>query len=302
MVSDDTEHTCIVAQSLITANGDLSAFQESLAWRLRLWLLGIPAGIGIATLRSTIRLWCGVSPERSGVFSAGNGPAMRAAILGVSVRQRQVLHEWVRVSSQLTHADPKAHFGALAVALAAQMAAQRGNLSPNEFLAEIKECLNNDANDLLDLVAAAVSSVSRGEPTEQFADSLGLTNGVSGYIYHTVPVALHACLAHSQDFRSAVMSVVRCGGDTDSTAAIVGGIVGASVGRAGIPKEWLTTLVEWPRTVSWMERLGSQLASTVTSDSRVCPIRQPALGVFFRNLFFLVIVFYHGFRRLAPPY
>ena len=31
MVSDDTEHTCIVAQSLIAANGDLQAFQQSLA-------------------------------------------------------------------------------------------------------------------------------------------------------------------------------------------------------------------------------------------------------------------------------
>ena len=26
MISDDTEHTCIVAQSLIAANGDLTAF------------------------------------------------------------------------------------------------------------------------------------------------------------------------------------------------------------------------------------------------------------------------------------
>src|SRR5207247_666335 len=79
MVSDDTEHTCIVAQALIEANSDLNAFQRSLARRMRLWLLGVPAGIGIATLRSIIRLWVGISPERSGVFSAGNGPAMRAA-------------------------------------------------------------------------------------------------------------------------------------------------------------------------------------------------------------------------------
>ena len=44
------------------------------------WLLGIPAGIGLATLRTIVRLWIGFPPHRSGVFSAGNGPAMRTVL------------------------------------------------------------------------------------------------------------------------------------------------------------------------------------------------------------------------------
>ena len=52
MVSDDTEHTCMVAQSLIRSGGDPDAFGRSLAWGFRLWMLGLPAGIGFATLRS----------------------------------------------------------------------------------------------------------------------------------------------------------------------------------------------------------------------------------------------------------
>lgn len=50
MVSDDTEHTCIVAQSLIASGGNLAVFQQQLAWRFRWWLLGLPAGVGLATL------------------------------------------------------------------------------------------------------------------------------------------------------------------------------------------------------------------------------------------------------------
>ena len=302
MVSDDTEHTCIVAQSLIATNGDLIAFRRSLACRLRFWLLGLPAGIGIATLRSIIRLWIGIPPERSGVFSAGYGPAMRAAIIGVAVNEPHKLRDYVRVSSRITHTDPKAEFGAFAVALAAQMAGQDGTISPNTYLDRLGSLLADDASELIGLIANAVASVDSGQTSEQFADSLGLTAGVPGYIYHSVAVAIHACLAHPQDYRAAITSVVRCGGDTDSTAAIVGGIVGASVGCSGIPPEWLTTLIEWPRTVSWMERLGAQLASTLQSDSKARPIRLPALGLLLRNLFFLIVVLYHGFRRLAPPY
>src|SRR5438874_3798941 len=45
MVSDDTEHTCLLAQALLDAPDDPERFARSLAWRLRLWLLGCPAGI-----------------------------------------------------------------------------------------------------------------------------------------------------------------------------------------------------------------------------------------------------------------
>ncbi|MEE8624523.1 MAG: ADP-ribosylglycohydrolase family protein, partial [Acidiferrobacterales bacterium] len=69
MVSDDTEHACMVAQALIVSGGDVETFAKSLAWRFRFWLLGLPAGIGFATLRAVLKLWLGFPSHRSGVFS-----------------------------------------------------------------------------------------------------------------------------------------------------------------------------------------------------------------------------------------
>lgn len=40
MVSDDTEHACLVAQSLIAAGNDVEQFSRQLARGLRWWLLG----------------------------------------------------------------------------------------------------------------------------------------------------------------------------------------------------------------------------------------------------------------------
>src|SRR5215212_10410569 len=91
MGSDDTEHTVIVAQSLIASGGEPVAFAHELSWRMRWWLLGLPAGIGFATLRALIRLWLGFGPHRSGVFSAGNGPAMRSAIIGAAVDDEKTM-------------------------------------------------------------------------------------------------------------------------------------------------------------------------------------------------------------------
>jgi len=117
MVSDDTDHSIFVGQCLARNPTDPEQFACSLAWKLRFWLLCLPAGIGMATLRSILRLWCGVSFSRSGVFSAGNGAAMRSAIIGVvhcedpDLRQR-----FTQASTALTHSDPKAAFGARAIA------------------------------------------------------------------------------------------------------------------------------------------------------------------------------------------
>lgn len=302
MISDDTEHTCMVAQSLIEAGGDVELFLRRFAKRLRWWLLAFPAGVGKATARSGIKLWLGASPGKAGVFSAGNGPAMRSAIIGAAIDDLDRMLALVRASSRLTHTDPRAEYGAIAVALAAWQSRQSSEPATDGWLAALAGAIGGEGEELLALLRRAVDSVKAKESTLEFAAALGLQTGVTGYTYHTVPVAIHAWLSHPRDFRSAVMSSIQCGGDADTTAAIVGGIMGAGVGPSGIPADWLSGIWEWPRSVRWMEALGVRLA-TALQEGR--PANAPGvnpLAVLARNILFLLVVLLHGFRRLAPPY
>lgn len=293
MVSDDTEHACLVAQALVRSGLDPDRFGRELAWSLRWWVLGIPAGAGSATLRAAFRLWMGFSFRSSGVRSAGNGPAMRSAILGAVVEDLDLLARLVRVSTRITHTDPIAEWAAHAVALAACKQATAG-----EYLALVRSRLGEEAKPFLDALERMVRSVEAGESTQEFCRSQGLENGVSGFSLHSIPVALHAWLRNPADLEAAVTEVIRCGGDTDTTAAITGGIVGAAVGREGIPERFLRTLFEWPRTVAWMERLGEAVAAGQPAE---CPRLSP-ITLLARNLVFLVVVLIHGLRRLLPPY
>ena len=305
MTSDDTEHTCLVAQALIVSGGDAAAFTKSLAWRLRWWLLGLPANIGMATLRAGVKLWLGFGGSRSGVFSAGNGPAMRSAVIGASFgSDLKQMCQLVRSATRITHTDPKAEFGALAVALAASLSSRRPacDVSADGFLDQLTQLIGADGKEFLDLIRRVIESAAAGQTTEAFAAELGLEKGVSGYVYHTVPVSLHAWFAHQADFSSAVTEVIRCGGDADTTAAIVGGLVGARTGKAGIPQAWLDGLWEWPRTVAWMESLAARLASVSTERSPQPELQLFVPGVFLRNILFLLVVLAHGFRRMLPPY
>lgn len=306
--SDDTEHACMVAQALLARPEDAGAFARSLAWRLRGWLLSLPGGVGWATLRATVRLWLGFSPERSGVASAGNGPSMRAPLLGVCLAyQPERLEAFVRASSVLTHRDALAEDGARVVALAAAHAARQaatgGDVDAPALLRQLEEAVSSP--DLRDALRTVGTCLERGASAAELADLLGLARGVTGYTLHTVPVALYAWLRHPGDFRAALEDIVLLGGDTDSTGAIVGALAGASVGPRGIPAEWVSGLVEWPRTTAWMERLAGRLAEQFPSGGE--PRRsgpQPLFwpGLLLRNTVFLFVVLGHGFRRLLPPW
>lgn len=305
MCSDDTEHALMTAQAIIVSGGQPDRFVRSLAWRLRGWLLGLPAGIGLATLRSILKLWLGFPPSRSGVWSAGNGPAMRAGILGVTFGQKpDCLRELVRRSTIVTHVDPKAEAGALAVAFAAYVAATAENVEelPCRFHALVSAYLDPSAAEFIDLIDRAMRSAASLEDTDAFARSLGLERGVTGYMYHTVPVVLHAWLRHPRDFRAAIMGVIACGGDTDTTGAITGSIVGAGVGRLGLPEDWLANLWEWPCGAAWIERVATRLAESVEQHQPLAAVPTNVSLLALRNGLFASIVLMHGFRRLLPPY
>lgn len=303
MFSDDTEHACMTAQALLVSGGDPQRFIHSLGWRLRWWLMGIPFSIGKATLKSCLKLWLGFPPKTSGVWSAGNGPATRAAIIGICFGHHpERMRELVRLATRITHRDPKAEWGALAVARAAHFASESRDRvpTPDEVSRFVTEGLPSD--ELAELIRRAAQSVAANQATEAFASELGLVNGVTGYMYHTVPVALHAWMRFPDDYRAAVQAVIRCGGDADSTAALVGALSGARLGPEGVPEEWRRGLSEWPRDLRWMDRLARELAKGIEEGKPRRAVPLSVFGLLARNLLFDMTVVAHGFRRLLPPY
>lgn len=304
MVSDDTEHTTFVARALVTSKFNPDQFERHLARSLRWWLAGCPAGVGFATLRAVFKLWLGIPPDRSGVFSAGNGPAMRSALLGIAFGEdAEILSDWVWRSTRMTHSDPKAFVGAFRVALAAHLSSQPKNISPQNFIHILSKSLTRcESPEFLKLMNKAATSAQANQSVGDFAASLGSRNGISGYMYHTVPCVIQTWLRYQEDFKGGLQEILCAGGDTDTSGAILGAILGARAGKNGIPEEWRTRIVEWPRTISWMEQLGRCLAASLAGEmSTKCP-GYLVPGVVLRNLIFLTVVLFHGLRRLALPY
>ena len=104
------------------------------------------------------------------------------------------------------------------------------------------------------------------------------------------------------DYPGGIREMIRRGGDADTTAVIVGGIIGARVGREGIPAPLLAKLVDWPRSPGMIERVAIRLARAREAQTPMRAVRCAIWAAPLRNLIFLVIVLAHGFRRLLPPY
>jgi ADP-ribosyl-[dinitrogen reductase] hydrolase len=265
----------------------------------------LPAGIGLATGRAIFRLWLGFPPHRSGVNSAGNGAAMRVAPIGALFSDdEQRMTEYVMAATAITHRDPRAYIGALAVARVCGWSLQTGSSTApqlEQYIHMLRRC-GEDDEEWQQLVEGVQQGLAQGMSVQQYADSLGQQKGISGYVYRTVPVALFAWYRHFGDFEETLSSVFDCGGDTDTVGAIAGAMAGAVVGEEGIPQAWLSAIRDWPRGTTLIRRVADHLAALACSGQSPGTVAMFWPALIPRNLFFLLVVLLHGFRRLLPPY
>jgi len=302
MISDDTEHTLMVAQALLAHPSDAVAFQRALGWKFRWWFAGLPGGVGLATAKACLRLWLGFPANKAAVNSAGSGPAMRSAIIGAFfANDPEQRREFVAASSCLTHRSWQAETAALAVAECVALAIRSDGVPPTAQMLAMLRGLAAEAEwqSVLSRIEAGLAAQSS---VAEFVRDMGLERSVTGYSLHVVPVAIYTWLRHPNDFRRALCAALDCGGDTDTVGAILGAMSGAVVGEGGIPAEWRDAIWEWPRSVTFMKRVAARLAEQMDSPTGVGPVRLFWPGVFVRNVIFLVAVLGHGFRRLFPPY
>ena len=154
----------------------------------------------------------------------------------------------------------------------------------------------SDSPKWQNIVKGMIDAVNQNFNVERYAAHLGLGKGVSGYVYHTVPVSLFAWYYHFGNFENAITSVIMCGGDTDTLGAITGGMMGAVTGVEGIPKKWLQGIIDYPHGISFITELGKSLSEDRSQTIKFSPL------LFFRGILFTMIVLAHGLRRIFPPY
>jgi len=210
-------------------------------------------GAGPGTIATGGRLQQGIPWSQAGEPTpyCGNGAAMRVAPLGVLwVDDPPRLLRAVVEQARVTHHDPRCAAGAVAIAVASMVACRSDQLDPHGVCTEVARL----AGQVDPGMGGAIEKVERllaMDPEQATAlvhrervetDSSGKWRGVSSEVTGSVCWSLYAFLRSPDDYWETVCTAIGAGGDTDTTAAMAGGIVGARVGVKGLPQELLARL------------------------------------------------------------
>lgn len=174
-----------------------------------------------------------------GQGSMGNGGAMRAAPLGAYFADDlERCAAEARASALVTHTHPEGVAGTMAIALAAAAAWQSRGAPPAERARSMfDEVLHHTPESQVRRKILVASTTGAKVPIENVARTLG--NGSLITAPDTVPFCVWMAAHHLDGFVEALGKTISVGGDCDTNAAIVGGIVALSAGRKSIPPEWL---------------------------------------------------------------
>ncbi|MCW2678576.1 MAG: putative ADP-ribosyl glycohydrolase family protein [Modestobacter sp.] len=187
-------------------------------------------GLDEADVFDRFRPWHTAAGEHSGHsgHAAGNGSLMRTAPAAIRFARegRQATVDAARRISALTHGDP----------------------ATGEACAVFHELVRVtlDGRDPLAAVPAALELLAP-EHRARWATVLApdwspdrATEG-NGAVWPTLGSALWA-LRHGRTFADTMRLVIDLGGDTDTAAAVTGGLAGAVFGIAGIPMRWTSVV------------------------------------------------------------
>ena len=241
--TDDTEMAISVA-AVLKAHGFIH--QDALAKRfVRRFERDPGRGYGSMTRMQMQEILAGANWRDTAVNafggqgSKGNGSAMRVAPLGGYFGDdlERCVKE-ARASSVVTHTHPEGAAGAIAIALGAALTWQFKDFDGSKYSAKFfSELLQLTPESEVRRGIILASQIPGDMPAEVAAKALG--NGSLVTAPDTVPFCLWIAAHHRNNLVQSLAETIRVGGDCDTNAAIVAGIVALSVGPSAIPKDWI---------------------------------------------------------------
>lgn len=170
--------------------------------------------------------------------SKGCGGIMRVAPVGLmfaddAARAFEIGCE----SAAITHGHPSGYLSAGCLASVLAMLAQGETLL--QGIQETRQILQqwNGHQECLAAIDNALALYKTAAPSPEAIETLG-----GAWVgEETLAIALYCGLHFQNDFRGGVLAAVNHGGDSDSTGAVTGNILGL-MNPSGIPQEWIDNL------------------------------------------------------------
>jgi ADP-ribosylglycohydrolase len=166
--------------------------------------------------------------------SKGCGGVMRTAPIGLIFKKEEAFKLGCE-SAAITHGHPSGYLsaGALSYVIAAIIEGANIETAVEQALQECKKYPSNQ--ECSTLIEKAITLAKSDAPDIQAIESLG-----EGWVgEEALAISIYCALKYQDDFEKAVITAVNHNGDSDSTGAITGNILGAYLGINSIPENWV---------------------------------------------------------------
>ncbi|MEZ0339873.1 ADP-ribosylglycohydrolase family protein [Mycobacterium sp. pV006] len=176
--------------------------------------------------------------------TAGNGSLMRTAPVALAyLDDEDAMAEAARSISQLTHFDPDAGDACVLWCSAIRHAVLTGEL-------DVRVGFRNLDSERRVLWSERIDVAERSRPADFPKNGWVVAALQAAWsAIATTPIPDDdptAGVFRADHLRLALDAAVRAGFDTDTVAAIAGGLLGAAYGASAVPLEWRTMLHGWP--------------------------------------------------------
>lgn len=259
--SDDSSLTFCLAEAL-TQNFSLNTIgQNFVKWYYENYWTphGNVFDIGIATQKAISRLAKGENPELAGGFEEsenGNGSLMRILPLLFFIMDKPINERYfiTKSVSSITHGHIRSIIACFYyLEFAKQILEGKDKFEIYRNLqTKILNYLNSLSINPSEL--ALFDRLLNGNIQNLDEDQIQS----SGYVLHTLESSIW-CLLTTNNYKEAVLKAVNLGSDTDTTAAVTGGLAGLLYGFENIPKEWILQIAKQKDIENLAERLNEKL-------------------------------------------
>ena len=177
--------------------------------------------------------------------SKGCGGVMRVAPVGLMLDDPDEAAHVAAMAAAITHGHPMGYIPAAALAFIVNRCVVS---DPCDIQAVVDECIARLPGWFDDDCYYAQEMGNQLKLAAELAanDAADIDNIVQlgeGWVGdEALAIAVYCCLRHADSFAEAVIAAVNHGGDSDSTGAVAGNIMGAALGREAIDDEWTDTL------------------------------------------------------------
>lgn len=244
--SDDSAMTIATMHSIVQKHGiDYDDMMDKfLEWAKYAKYLQVDKTFDIgATTSSAIFRYDNGTPAlesgRSGDRDNGNGSLMRILPLAYI---KDIDYETIENVSGLTHAHPRSKIACVLYIEMAKSMLENENLPMEDHIFSACDKIKKHYKDSPELIHFE----------KIFNNDLDDISG-KGYVISTFEVVVH-CLLTTDNYADAVLKAVNIGDDTDTNAAICGGLAGIYYGYDSIPIDWLIEIDELEKVLSLCEK------------------------------------------------